>query len=147
MYSRSVVIQNRVPAKRRYAALALALAITTVMAAGVISGQLIDSGVNGGEALRSQPNQSVSAIQTDNPTFPPGEKQTVYLVDSPRDAVAMRHSLPEFTDLPRGNALIVSSPEETMLAEWYLAHGDDGIQIVDLRVSQSSHDSVPGYRR
>ncbi len=147
MSSQLVATRNRAAAKRPYWAIACSIVIVVVVTAGVISRQLTGSGVSSAETLRSQASQPSEANHSDNTNILAGAKQTIYLVDSPRQAMALRHSLPEFTDLPRGSVLVVSSPEEAMLAEWYLAHGDDEIQIVDLRGTQTSFDSVPGYLR
>ncbi len=147
MSSPSVATRNPVAVKRRYGAIALSLVAAIVVIVGVTSQQLIHVGGNDKEALASQENESVPPIQSDSSSSLTDERPTIYLVDSPRQAIALRHSLPEFTDLPRSSTRIVSSPEETMLAEWYLAHGDDSIQIVDLRGARRSYDSVPGYVR
>lgn len=147
MSSTSVATRNRAAATRRYGTIALSLVAAIVVTAGVISRQPIHVGMSGKEALNSQENESVPPIQSDSSRILTDERPAIYLVDSPRQAIALRHSLPEFTDPSRSSTRIVSSPEETMLAEWYLAHGDDGIQIVDLRGAQNSYDSVPGYLR
>ena len=145
--SPSVATRNRAAAKRRYGAIALSLVAAIFVTAGMISWQPIHVGLSGKEALSTQENESVPPIQSDSSRILTDEGLTIYLVDSRRQAIALRHSLPEFTDLPRGSVLVVSSPEEAMLAEWYLAQGDDGIQIVDLRGAQNSYDSVPAYLR
>jgi hypothetical protein len=147
MYSPSIAGRNRASAKRRYGAIACSFAIVVVVTAGVTSWQPTDSGVNNAETLRPQASQPSEASQSDDVDILAGAKQTIYLVDSPRQAIALRHSLPEFTDPPRDNALIVSSQEEAMLIEWYVDQGDDRIQLIDLRGTQNAYDVVSGYQR